>query len=112
MKENFDKFIRVGSLKKIAKPILNYTLQSEKGKYFIYSTFGSKLLSYILFLFYFIDTEAIHDLKAMLKEPGISKTDERQITKNIEDLESGDMKNRVQRLKEVRVVGKEKFLVF
>jgi hypothetical protein len=29
--QGFTEFVRVGSLKKIAKPILNYTLQSGDG---------------------------------------------------------------------------------
>lgn len=35
LNEGFTEFVRVGSLKKIAKPLLNYTLQSVDGITFL-----------------------------------------------------------------------------
>ncbi|PRP77512.1 hypothetical protein PROFUN_14265 [Planoprotostelium fungivorum] len=79
--QQFTDFIRVGSIKKIAKPILDYTLQSGEEK------------------------EALRDLNSMLNEPGISVKEWKDIKKNIDEIKGGQMSDRLERLKEVPVVG-------
>jgi len=82
LKEKFCAFVRVGSLKKIAKPILNYTLQSSE------------------------DKEAIKELQSMLQEEQyLGESDRRDIKRNLEAIKTGEMRKREKRLKEVRVVG-------
>lgn len=81
LKENFTTFVRVGSLKKIAKPLLDFTLQSSD------------------------DKETLQDLKAMLKEPHLSNEEFKKIKQSIQAVETGEMRKREQQLKEVPVVG-------
>lgn len=81
LQEGFTTFVRVGSLKKIAKPLLDFTLQSSD------------------------DKETLQDLKAMLREPHLSNSEFNKIMKSIEAVETGEMRRREQQLKEVPVVG-------
>jgi hypothetical protein len=81
LKEGFTEFVRVGSLKKIAKPILNFTLQSVD------------------------DKEAQKELQSMLRDPFLSPSEYKTVKETLESLKSGDMKKREEKLQQVRVVG-------
>jgi len=93
VENDFKDFIRVGSLKRIAKPILPYTLHREK------ATEGNKF-----------DEEkeqeaTIKELQEMLSSPTVSSQDRTFIKQAIEDIRAGKMRQRAEKLKKVRVVG-------
>eukprot|EP01133_Synstelium_polycarpum_P017021 gene17021-20275_t len=84
----FTEFNRIGSVKKIAKPILPYTLHgSGRGG-------GSN-----------DDAEALRELEFMLKKEALSDDEKKIINQTIDSIKSGKMSNRRKEFKQCRVVG-------
>ena len=54
---------------------------------------------------YVLDKEAQQELMSMLKEDNLSKKERKSVLAAIQALKSGEMKQREQKLKQVRVVG-------
>ena len=52
-----------------------------------------------------LDKEAQQELMSMLKEDNLSKKERKSVLAAIQALKSGEMKQREQKLKQVRVVG-------
>ncbi|GAM29319.1 hypothetical protein SAMD00019534_124950 [Acytostelium subglobosum LB1] len=84
----FDNFNRIGSVKKIAKPILLYILKSG-------GTLGGRTD---------LDTEIINDLKSMLKTETLSEDERTILQETIESIKSGSTIKRKD-LGKSRVVG-------
>jgi hypothetical protein len=96
LQQDFTSFCRVGSLKKIAKPILDLTLQTSEGNFFAV---------FFFVLMRRIDKESLREFKSMLKDPALTSKERKIIQKQIDDLQKGKMRSRDERLKDVRVVG-------
>jgi len=103
---DFTEFIRVGSLKRIAKPVLPFTLHRDRGDSKADSDRSDKL--------------ALKELQEMLEGSGLSTKERSYIKQAIEgmlspaiyraqysttDLKNGRIKQRIEKLKKVRVVG-------
>jgi hypothetical protein len=95
LKENFTNFMRVGSVKKMAKPILDYTASRAEGNNQTQCTFA----------LYEIDKETLRDLKDMLKDNTLSAAERQSTLKFIKDMEHDNAKEREERLKSSPVVG-------
>jgi hypothetical protein len=88
---DFTEFIRVGSLKRIAKPVLPFTLHRDRGDSKADNERSDKL--------------ALKELNEMLEGSGLSGKERSYIKQAIEDLKHGRIKQRIEKLKKVRVVG-------
>ena len=88
LNQGYSDFIRVGSLPKIAKPVLPHTLhRSEKTKK------GGE------------DAETLSNLKAMLQDPSLTVNDRRVVEEEIKIVQSGRLQARKELLHSSRVVG-------
>lgn len=94
LERDFCDFIRVGSVRRIAKPILRFTLvKLEKSS----SKSDKEEVP--------TGEEALRDLKSMLVTEKLSPSERKDILSMIDELQSGRMEQRMKRLTEVKVVG-------
>ncbi|KYR02991.1 hypothetical protein DLAC_00477 [Tieghemostelium lacteum] len=95
LEHHFNDFLRVGSIKKIAKPILMYTVHSSRGP-----TTGTSISTKQ------DEEDAIKEINHLMKtEEGLTAEDKKYYEKIIEDIRKGNMKNRSESVKTCRVVG-------
>eukprot|EP01102_Stenamoeba_stenopodia_P010650 TRINITY_DN3234_c0_g1_i3.p1 TRINITY_DN3234_c0_g1~~TRINITY_DN3234_c0_g1_i3.p1 ORF type:complete len:1264 (+),score=198.05 TRINITY_DN3234_c0_g1_i3:183-3974(+) len=94
LETDFSDFIRIGSVRRIAKPILRFTLvKLEKSA----SKSDKEEVP--------TGEEALRDLKSMLVTEKLSPSERKDVLGMIEELQSGKMEQRMKRLNEVKVVG-------
>lgn len=92
LENDFTDFIRVGSLKRIARDILPYSIHREKKDGSNYDNERN-------------DRAALRDLQEMLNEGNLSKNEKRLLVEQIESIKNGTIEKRMSLIKQVRVVG-------
>lgn len=53
----------------------------------------------------FVDKDTLKELRGMMKDSTLSTTELKEVENTIKAVEKGDMKKRVQKLREMRVLG-------
>jgi hypothetical protein len=108
--QGFTQFIRVGSLKKIAKPILPFTLHESRRNAKSGTAFFFLLFCIYLFIkFYFQDfdddRDALKDLNDMMHHDSLSSEEMKYVKEMITAIKGGAHKNKKKELKSIRVIG-------